>query len=140
MKYFYTFLLIALSCMMYGQSITGLWETYDDKTKKKKALVEIYKTDDLYFAKIVESYTSDSNAVCTECKGSKKGQPVIGLVIIENIKEDGSEYNGGKILDPENGKVYKCKISLASENKLEVRGFLGFSLLGRTQNWIRKEN
>ena len=72
-------------------------------------------------------------------KGSKKGQKIKGLVIIEDIKKDGDEYNDGTILDPENGKEYKCYLELEEPNKLKVRGYLGFSLLGRTQYWIRKK-
>lgn len=139
MKYLCTLFIMALSFATYGQSIIGQWETYDDKTKEKKAIIDIYKTDNLYFAKIIENYVSDKNAICETCKGKRKGEPINGLVIIENIKNDGDEYNGGTILDPENGKLYKCYLKLMNSNKLKVRGYIGFSLLGRTQYWIRKE-
>ncbi|MDV7137363.1 DUF2147 domain-containing protein [Maribacter sp. TH_r10] len=139
MKYLFTLCIMTLSFVSYGQSITGQWETYDDETKEKKAIIEIYKTDNLYFAKIVKSFKSDKNAVCDNCKGAKKGKPISGLVIIENIKKDDDEFNGGTILDPENGKIYKCYLELVNKNKLKVRGFLGVSLFGRTQYWIRKE-
>jgi uncharacterized protein (DUF2147 family) len=130
---------MTLSLTANGQTIVGLWETFDDKTKEKKAVIEVYKTNNRYFAKIVENYVSEENAICDTCKGTKKGQPIIGLVIIENIKKDGDEFNGGTILDPENGKTYKCYLELIDNNKLKVRGYLGFSLFGRTQYWIRKK-
>ncbi len=132
-------LLIFFSHITFGQSIAGQWETYDDKTKEKKAVVEIYEVDDIYYAKIVKSYISEKDAVCENCKGKRKGTPIIGLVIIENIKKDGDEFKGGTILDPENGKTYKCKLKLGDDGKLKVRGYLGFSLIGRTQYWTRKE-
>lgn len=139
MKYLFTLYLIGLGLLSHGQSIIGEWETYDDETQEKKATIEIYESNSRFFAKIIESYTSEEDALCETCKGKSKGQPIIGLVIIENIKKDGGEYNSGTILDPENGKTYKCNLELVEANKLKVRGFLGFSLFGRTQYWIRKD-
>ncbi len=139
MKLLFTLLITSLTLVTNGQSIVGQWETFDDQTNEKKAIIEIYKTNDSYFAKIVESYGSEKNAVCDNCKGVKKGQPIIGLVIIEDLKKDDSEFNGGTILDPENGKTYKCYLELVNDKKLKVRGYLGVSLFGRTQYWIRKQ-
>lgn len=121
-----------------GQSILGQWETFDDHTNKKKAIVEIYENNNLYFAKIVESFVSEKDAICETCKGIRKGQPITGLVIVENIRKDGKEFNDGTIMDPENGKTYKCYLELVDDNKLKVRGYLGLSLFGRTQYWKRK--
>ena len=140
MKHFFKLFLFTLSLTTYGQSIIGQWETFDDQTKKKKALIEIYESNDLFFAKIVKSYVGEKNAVCKACKGTRKGKPIIGLVIIENLKKDGDEYNSGTIIDPENGKTYKCYLELIDHTKLKVRGYLGFSLFGRTQYWRRKES
>lgn len=131
--------IVTLSSTTNGQTIIGQWETYDDITNEKKAVIEVYQTNNLYFAKIVKSFIGEKNAICETCKGTKKDTPIIGLVIIENIKKDGNEFNGGSILDPENGKTYKCYLKLINTNKLKVRGYLGFSLFGRTQYWIRKE-
>ena len=129
---------MTLSFTLNGQTIIGQWETYDDKTKEKTAVIEIYQTDNLYFAKIVKSFKGEKNALCENCKGINKNKPIIGLVVIENIKKDGNEFNGGTVLDPDNGETYKCNLKLIN-NKLEVRGYLGFSLFGRTQYWVRKE-
>ena len=139
MKYLYLLFIVTLSSTTNGQTIIGQWETYDDKTNEKKAVIEVYQTNNLYFAKTVKSFIGEKNAICETCKGTKKDTPIIGLVIIENIKKDGNEFNGGSILDPENGKAYKCYLKLINTNKLKVRGYLGFSLFGRTQYWIRKE-
>ena len=129
---------MTLSVTLNGQTIIGQWETYDDKTKEKTAVIEIYQTDNLYFGKIVKSFSLEKNALCENCKGINKNKPIIGLVVIENIKKDGNEFNGGTVLDPDNGETYKCNLKLIN-NKLEVRGYLGFSLFGRTQYWVRKE-
>jgi uncharacterized protein (DUF2147 family) len=140
MKYLSILFIITLNLTINGQSIIGQWETFDDKTKEKKAIIEVYKTNNFYFAKIVKSFIGEKNAICETCKGTKKGKPIIGLIIIENIKEDGKEFNGGLILDPENGETYKCYLKLINNNKLKVRGYLGFSLFGRTQYLIRKRS
>lgn len=139
MKYLYLFLFLISFNSFYGQGILGEWETYDDETNEKKALIEIYQTNDTYFAKIVESYLKGSSGRCEKCEGAKKDQPIKGLVIIENLQKDDDEFNGGTILDPQNGKTYKCYLQLVETNKLKVRGYLGFSLLGRTQYWRRKK-
>lgn len=136
MKYLYTLYLITACIVSHGQSITGKWETFDDETK---VIIEIFKKDNSFFAKIVDSYVSDKNTVCETCVGKNKGKPIIGLIIIENIKKDGDTFNGGTIMDPENGKTYSCYLELINKNTLKVRGYLGFSLFGRTQYWIRKE-
>ena len=138
MKYLFLLFIMTCSVSMYGQSILGEWQTYDDETNENKALIEIYAEGDRYYAKIVESYVKGSNGICDKCEGTKKNKPIEGLVIIEGLKKDGDEFNGGSILDPENGKVYKCYIELIETNKLKVRGYIGFSLLGRTQYWRRK--
>lgn len=140
MKIIFTSFLLLLSLYVNGQSIIGEWETNDDKTKKKKAMIEIYESNNQYFAKIIESYVSDKDAICFTCKGKQKNKPIIGLVIIENLIQDKNEFEGGTILDPENGKTYKCYLKLMNINKLKVRGYLGVSIFGRTQYWTRKKS
>ena len=139
MKYLLLVVILFLTTIALGQTITGEWETYDDETNENKALIEIYQTGDLYFAKIVKSYISDNTAICKNCPGAKKDTLIAGLVIIEDLKKDGDEYNDGEILDPQNGKTYSCYVELVDDNKLKVRGFLGVSLFGRTQYWRRKQ-
>ena len=124
---------------MQAQSIIGQWETYDDKTNEKKAIIEIYKNQDVYNAKIIQNFVRDENAVCEKCEGDKKNKPIIGLVIIENLEKNNEEYEDGTILDPESGDIYSCYLKLVEKNKLKVRGFIGFSLIGRTQYWLRKK-
>lgn len=139
MKHFVLFLLMTFTAVVNAQDIVGKWETFDDKTKEKKALVDIYESNGLYYAKIIDKYVGDPNSRCEKCEGAKKDKPIIGLVIIEDLKKDDDEYNDGTILDPESGDVYSCYLKLVDDNKLKVRGFLGVSILGRTQYWIRKQ-
>lgn len=121
----------------YSQTVEGKWETYDDKTGKKKSIVEIYKEGNAVFGKIIEKFEGPDDVVCDKCEGEKKDQKILGMVIIENLKKDDDEYSGGTITDPESGNEYKCLIELLSIDKLKVRGYIGFSLLGRTQYWLR---
>jgi uncharacterized protein (DUF2147 family) len=124
-----------------AQSPLGLWKTFDDKTGKPRALVRIYLQDGKYFGKIEQSFTPGAETrVCAVCTDERKNQPIIGLKIIRNVSLRDGEYSGGDILDPDSGSVYRCKFHLENEGAvLSVRGFIGFSLLGRSQTWRRQE-
>ena len=115
----------------------GKWKTIDDASGKPKAIVEIWEHGGKLYGKIVKLFREkgeDQDPKCDKCKGDKKDKRVIGMVIVEGLARDGDEWKGGSILDPDNGKTYKCKMSL-EKGKLKVRGFIGVSLLGRTQYW-----
>lgn len=131
--------LIALTILSAtAQDVTGKWKTIDDETGEAKSIVEIYKQDGKVYGKVVEILNpAKKNATCEECPGADKGKPIQGLVIMKGLEKDGDEYNDGTIMDPNSGKVYKCYIELDGPNKLDVRGYIGFSLLGRTQTWNR---
>jgi uncharacterized protein (DUF2147 family) len=125
-----------------AQSCVGKWITVDDETGKKKSIVEFYKKDEKLYGKITYMYPQsgqDPNAKCTKCAGDRKNQPVLGMQIVRGMKWNGSEWDEGTILDPENGKIYSAKIWLDPENKdrLNMRGYLG--PIYRTQRWIRVE-
>jgi uncharacterized protein (DUF2147 family) len=139
MRHLFLTLLLVFSAAAQAQSILGKWETFDDKTKEKKAVVEIYKTNEVYYAKIVEKLLGDPAAICEKCEEENKNKPIKGLVIIEDIRKNGNKYEGGTILDPKTGEVYTCYLELSDKNTLKVRGFLGFAVFGRTQYWIKKE-
>ena len=127
-----------------AQNITGKWKTIDDETGKARSVVEIYRgTDGKFYGKVVKIFPEpgeDPNPLCTECNKSdpRYNQPVIGMVIINGLTKKGSEYSGGKILDPENGNEYNCRIR-PENGKLNLRGYLGFSWIGRTQMWLPYE-
>lgn len=137
MKNLIYILFFGIHSLISAQEITGKWATFDDVTHEKKGVIEIYKKNQSYYGKIVKSFTSTSDKLCDKCKGDKQNKPIIGLVIIEKLKEENGQYTEGTILDPENGKIYDCYIELIEKDKLKVRGFIGFSLLGRTQYWQR---
>ena len=135
----------AVAAAAQAASPAGAWKTIDDATKKEKSVVRIVDNGGVYsgrIEKLLES-TMAPDAVCKECTDDRKDKPVVGLLIVRNMKQsadDKSVYEGGDILDPANGKVYKAKMKLIDNGtKLEVRGFVGISLLGRTQTWIRAE-
>ncbi|KQS45865.1 hypothetical protein ASG38_14725 [Flavobacterium sp. Leaf359] len=123
-----------------AQSVTGRWKTFDDETGAAKSIVEIYEKNDKIYGKVVEILEKGKeDKTCEKCKGSKKDKPIKGLVIIEGLSKNDDTWEGGTILDPKNGKEYKCHINLENKDKLKVRGYIGFSLLGRTQYWTRVE-
>ena len=145
---------LAVACLLAGAAFAaagqatspaGVWRTVDDGTKKDKSLVRIVETNGVYSGRVEKFLDPESpkDAVCKDCSDERKDKPILGMTIIRNMKQstdDKAVYEGGDILDPNNGKVYKSKMKLIDGgSKLEVRGFIGISLLGRTQTWIRTE-
>ncbi len=124
--------------LMAQHSAVGTWITKDDETGEEKSYVEIYESNGQYFGKVTQLLLKDPSTVCKECKGAKKDQLVTGMVIIEGMKDKGKYLSGGTILDPTNGKTYKCKITAEENNTLKVRGYIGIEALGRNQVWRRK--
>jgi uncharacterized protein (DUF2147 family) len=126
---------------MQSQSVIGKWKTIDDETGEAKSIVEIYEKSGKIYGKVSEIFReSHKKDVCVKCEGAEKNKPILGMTIINGLKKDGSEYNGGTILDPTSGKKYKCYVSLDSADKLKVRGYVGISLMGRTQYWTKVKN
>jgi len=121
----------------------GMWKTIDDKTGQDKSIVEITEQDGVLTGKVLEILTEPEggkNKLCDKCKGERKDQPVVGMTILWGLARDGDDWKGGKILDPKNGKIYKSKLQVSDDGKeLEVRGFIGLALIGRTQTWKRAE-
>lgn len=131
-------LALVISFTASSQTIFGKWKTIDDETGNEKSIVEVYKKDGKAYARILQLLEKGKeNKLCEECKGAKKNKPIKGMEIINGLKKDGDEWNGAKILDPKTGKEYKCYITLDGDNKLKVRGYIGFALIGRTQHWNR---
>lgn len=123
---------------MMAQSLVGKWINKDDETGKEKALIEIFEKDGKYHGKITKLLLpEDKGKVCEKCTGSDKNKPIEGLVFLKNMKKSGEEYIDGTILDPKKGKEYSCTITFKDKNTLNVRGYLGISLLGRNQTWRR---
>jgi uncharacterized protein (DUF2147 family) len=120
----------------------GRWRSIDDATGKPKAVIEIVQADNgSLSARIVRILdTKDGpNPLCDKCRGARRNKPILGMTIAWGLKADGGVWTGGRILDPENGKEYSVKMTpIEGGRKLEVRGFLGLALLGRTQVWQRE--
>lgn len=124
-----------------ADDVIGKWNTIDDETGRKKSVVEIYKKGDKLYGKIIKLFRlpdEDPDPVCDECDKDdpRYNKKIVGMVILEGLEWDDDEWDDGKILDPKNGKVYSCKLWIEDGN-LQVRGYMGFSLIGRSQTWIR---
>jgi len=135
-----TFLAVvfAMFSVVAQDSVLGKWKTIDDETGEAKSIVSIYEKGGKLYGKIDEILNPDRrDAVCDKCSGDLKNKPILGMVILKDLKKDGSSYSGGTILDPQKGKSYKCTISLENPDLLKVRGYIGFSLIGRSQYWHR---
>ena len=127
----------------FSQSVVGKWITIDDETKKKKSVVELYKSEGKLYGKIVSLYPREGreeNPVCKKCTDDRKNKPLVGLQIVRGLVWDGSEWEDGTIVDPENGKVYTVKIWRDEDNpdRLNVRGYIG--IFFRTQQWVKYED
>ena len=135
----------ALSAAAQATSPAGLWRTIDDSSKKDKSLVRIVEANGVYTGKVEKIVDPDSpkDAVCKDCSDERKDQPIVGMTIIRNVKQsadDKAVFEGGDILDPNNGKVYRVKLKLIDNgSRLDVRGYIGTPMLGLTQTWIRAE-
>ncbi|GLB53760.1 hypothetical protein NBRC110019_28010 [Neptunitalea chrysea] len=122
----------------YAQTVIGTWKMVDDKNGKERCVVKIYEKNDKVYGRIVELLDPEKqNAICSECDDYREGEKVEGMVVIENMEKQGDSYTGGKILNPDSGSLYRCKLWLDKNdtNKLYVRGYLAFFY--RTQTWYR---
>ena len=122
----------------------GLWKTIDDETKAEKSLVRVTEAGGVFTAKVEKLLDpSKQDAKCEKCSDDRKDKPVLGMTIVKNVKQSADDkalWDGGEILDPNNGKTYKVRMKPVDGGKaLEVRGYIGAPLLGRTQTWLRVE-
>ena len=123
--------------MVHAQSAVGTWKAVDDESGEVKSHISISEEEGKLVGAVVKLINPESE-ICTTCKGDKKDQPLIGMEILWDLEADGDgKWSGGHIMDPKSGNTYKCKIKLKNPNELEVRGFLGFTFMGRTQTWYR---
>jgi len=123
-------------------SPVGVWKSIDDKTKKERSIIRITEASGELqgvVEKIFDQPGDDPAHLCKECKGDLKDKPIVGMKILWGLKKDGATWSGGEILDPKNGRVYSAKITPSKDGKsLDVRGYFGVSLIGRTQTWLRE--
>jgi uncharacterized protein (DUF2147 family) len=120
-------------------SPVGRWKTVDDKTGQVKSIVEIRELDGELQGRIVKLFNPPvPHPLCIQCSGTFRNRPVLGMRILWGMRPEGNTWTGGRILDPENGEIYRCTMSLEKNgNVLDVRGYIGLSIFGRTERWLR---
>lgn len=146
-KGFFCCMLFSIVSWTHAADITGTWRTVDDKTGYVRAYIQIEKQkDDTYAGKIIKDFPALGEVPLTQCHNCPApftNKPIIGLTILQKMKvdpKDPNNYIGGEVLDPRGGKIYHGKARLnASGNRLTLRGYIGISMIGRSQTWIRME-
>ncbi len=139
------FVLATASFLAMAQTTpAGLWKTIDDDGKTEKSLVRITNSGGVYSGKVEKIFDATKAAeVCAKCDDERKDKPIVGMTIIWEIRQDAEEptlYTGGQILDPAKGSSYKLRLKpIEGGKKLEVRGYIGSPMFGRTQTWVRVE-
>ena len=142
---FFTSLACAFAAVpLHAQTLTGLWESIDDVSKKPKAQIRLVDEAGVVRGFVVAGLDPKDkpDAVCSLCSDDRKDKLIVGMTIVRNLRKDKNSevWSGGDILDPDNGKVYRAQITLAADNKsLTMRGYIGTPLLGRSQTWLRIE-
>jgi uncharacterized protein (DUF2147 family) len=135
-------LLSSAAAWAANDSPVGTWRQIDDVTGKPKSVIQITDDNGKLEGKVMQVLLSDDgpHPICRKCEGERKDQPIEGMVIMWNVTKDGDVWDGGKILDPKSGKIYSVKLSLTDGGqKLDVHGYIGISLLGRSQVWERMQ-
>jgi uncharacterized protein (DUF2147 family) len=124
-----------------GADPTGWWKTIDDETGQAKSIVHIQMAGDALTGaveKLFRKPDEEQNPVCRACAGERKDKPIKGMTILWGLRPAKGGWENGSVLDPNNGKIYRCKLTLSPDGQaLTVRGYLGISLLGRSQTWKR---
>ena len=129
--------ILITTSLLSAQTITGVWKTVDDEENVEKSHIKLYEKDGVLYGEVIKLLEGATATHCNDCDGDLKGAPIVGMNVVYDMVADGTAYDDGSIIDPGSGKVYSCRIELKDENTLEVRGYLGFSWLGRTQYWYR---
>ncbi len=124
-------------------SPAGYWETISDVTHKPRSVMYLFEKEGILYGKVVKSLVPGEtfDRPCDKCSGEFHNQPIANMQVLWGLKEKNGEWKGGKVLDPDTGNVYRCKLAISEDGeKARVRGYIGISLLGRTQTWSRIKN
>lgn len=141
----FMFLLQPFAFAATTDSPVGFWKTIDDVSGQPQSILHIWQTSDGQLngriVKIWPAPGKSENDVCSACEGSRHNKRILGMVIMDGLKQNAGnakEWTGGKILDPSKGKFYRCNVKIVDNGqKLKVRGYIGISLFGRSQTWLR---
>lgn len=140
--FFVSALMVVSNLACAAGSPVGTWRSIDDKTKLERSIIRITEENGELkgvVERVFDQPDDDPAHLCKDCKGERKDKPIVGMTILSGMKKEGDAWAGGEILDPKNGKTYRCKMTLSEDGKsLKVRGFIGISLIGRTQTWHRE--
>jgi uncharacterized protein (DUF2147 family) len=120
----------------------GYWKQIDDRTQQLQSILHIYDKDGRLYGKVLKTYTVNGvppDVRCTKCKDELYNKEIIGLVVLSGFQQKTDvKWSGGQILDPKSGKIYQSNLTLTNNgNTLIVRGYVGISMLGRSQTWYR---
>ncbi len=118
----------------------GTWHTISDVDGKPRGIVSLKVTDGVLTGTVIGTLLPDETPgrVCDKCRGARKDQPLLGMEILSGLRWDGRAWTGGEILDPDTGKTYRATIRLSDDGRsLTLRGYIGISLIGRSQRWVR---
>lgn len=138
-------LLAAVSTLARGDELAGVWQEYDDQTGKVEALIRIEKSADGSYEgrieKLLPETAENAAKICSRCAGELHNKPLLGLRILYGMKrKDKLNFDGGEVIDPDEGKVYRCQMRLSEDGKtLTVTGYIGISWFGQSEVWRRKE-
>lgn len=141
LKIYTLFFILTIGTVAAQNTVTGKWKTIDDNSGKEKSIIELQERDGKVYGKIIKLFQEpgeDQDPICDKCDSDdpRYKQKIIGMEIMTDMVKEGKEYAGGSILDPESGKVYKCRIWLENID-LKVRGYWG--PFYRTQTWKRSQ-
>jgi uncharacterized protein (DUF2147 family) len=136
-----TLVLLSAGVASADPGVVGRWKTVDDKTHKTESIMKVWEKDGKLFGAIEQLVGWPDNQLCDRCSGEKKNQPMRGLVVFWGLmpEKDGKVWDKGQIMDPKDGKVYRCRIELDGSGALKVRGYVGTPTFGRTQRWFRAD-
>ncbi len=136
-KYIFALILVTVAMISFGQSPIGVWKNVDDTDGKEKSHIQIYESNGKLRGKVIKLLPAATTTHCKSCSGANKGKPILNMDILWGMeKQSDGSYDDGEILDPANGKIYSCSFQVKG-NKLVVRGYMGISLLGRSQTWYK---
>ena len=143
-RLFFASYLLVVSLSLSAQSLDpalGVWKTIDEKSNQPSSLIRLEEKNGELIGTVLELIPTPGEPLithCRLCKGERKDKPIVGMVIMNGLKKEKAGYwSGGEILDPEEGDIYKVKIATDDGKTLKVRGYIGISLIGRTQVWVR---